>query len=94
MSKIYDRYKSKGFEIVAINLDKNKDLADNFLFEFSPPFIVAFDPEGKTAEAFGVPAMPSSFIINQEGTIIHSHAGFDPHKTDVVEKEIQEAFSR
>ncbi len=94
MSKVYNRYKSKGFEIVAINLDKKKDLADDFIFEFSPPFTVAFDPEGKTAEAYGVPAMPSSYIVNQDGTIIHFHAGFDPKKTDIVEKEIQEAFSR
>src|ERR1051325_706536 len=50
MSKLYETYSQKGFVIVAVNLDKKQEQANDFLAEFSPPFIVAFDPAGKTAE--------------------------------------------
>lgn len=94
MIKLYEQYSPKGLEIVAINLDKTQELADDFLSDFSPPFIVAFDPSGKTADAFNVPAMPSSYLLNKDGTILYSHAGFDPKKTGEIEALIKEACSK
>src|SRR5215471_6297032 len=89
MSKLYETYSQKGLVIVAVNLDKKREPANDFLAEFSPPFIVAFDPAGKTAEAFHVPAMPTSFIVNRDGTIVYSHAGFNSKKTGEMENLIQ-----
>jgi thiol-disulfide isomerase/thioredoxin len=94
MKSIYERYSPRGFEIVAINLDKNREYADKFLQEFYPPFTVAFDPQGKSAEAFEVPTMPSSFLISRKGNIVYSHAGFDEKKADLVENVIQEECSK
>ncbi len=94
MSQLYDRYKDKGLVIVAINLDKNKQLAEDFISDFSPPFIIAYDPAGKTAEAFKVPAMPSSYLVGPDGTILYSHAGFDLNKTGAIEDLIKENISK
>ena len=94
MSTLYKRYAPDGLVIVAINLDKKRELAEDFLSDFSPPFIVAFDPAGKTAEAFGVPAMPSSYIVSRNGTVLYSHAGFDAKKSEIIEDQIKEAFAR
>ena len=94
MSKLYETYSQKGLVIVAVNLDKKREPANDFLAEFSPPFIVAFDPAGKTAEAFHVPAMPTSFILNRDGTIVYSHAGFNSKKTGEMENLIQEALKK
>jgi peroxiredoxin len=91
---LHERYASKGLEIVAINLDKTREAADEFLEKLPAPFVVAFDPSGKTAEAFKVSAMPSSFLIGPTGEIIYAHAGFDPKKTDMIERMIQEAIAR
>ncbi len=90
---MHERYSSKGLEIVAIDLDKSRDAADAFLEEIPAPFVVADDPSGKTAEAFKVKAMPSSFLISPRGEIIYSHAGFDPKKTGVLEALIREAVA-
>ena len=94
MSHLHETYSSKGLVIVAINLDKNRELADRFLAEFSPPFTVAFDPSGKSAEAFEVVAMPSSYIVSRSGTILSAHAGFDLKKTGEIENLIQEDLSQ
>ena len=94
MSKLYETYSQKGLVIVAVNLDKKREPANDFLAEFSPPFIVAFDPAGKTAEAFHFPAMPTSFIVNRDGTIVYSHAGFNSKKTGEMENLIQEALKQ
>jgi cytochrome c biogenesis protein CcmG/thiol:disulfide interchange protein DsbE len=93
LSSMAQRYGDKGLVVVAIDLDKDRDLAQKFLREFSPPFIVAFDPAGKTAEAFNVTAMPSSFLVSRSGRLVYSHAGFTLRDTAAVEKQIQEQIN-
>lgn len=89
-----ERYAAQGLEIIAVNLDKKRDAADAFLGLFSVTFTVAFDPAGKTAEAFHVEGMPSSFIVSRTGTILYSHIGFQQANAQNVEAEIKEALSR
>jgi len=94
MADVYRRYSPQGFSIVAINLDKERDAADHFLAQHPAPFTIAFDPNATSAEAFHVRAMPSSFLIGRDGTILDSHAGFDPRKVDSWESRIREACAR
>jgi peroxiredoxin len=91
MNALYDSLSGQGFEIVAINLDKERVDADAFLAQHSPRFTVAFDPEGELAEAYHVMAMPTSFVIGRTGTILLTHAGFDPKKAGEVEDVIRKA---
>jgi cytochrome c biogenesis protein CcmG/thiol:disulfide interchange protein DsbE len=94
MNDLYDRYSGKGLEIVAINLDKSRDAAEAFLQDFHNHFVVAFDPSGKTAEAFKVSAMPMSYLVDPSGAIIYSQAGFDPSHTGRIEDLIKEEVAR
>jgi thiol-disulfide isomerase/thioredoxin len=93
MNAMHQTYGSKGLTIVAINVDKDRKLAEAFLDQHPSPFTVAFDPSGKTAKAFKVWGMPSSFLVGRDGVILMSRAGFDPKKTGDVERLIQEACS-
>ena len=94
MSDLHKRYAAKGLTIVAINLDKSRDAAYGFLEKHPAPFTIAFDPAGKTAEAFHVAAMPSSYLVGPDGSLLYTHAGFDPKKTSAIESRIQEALPR
>ena len=61
---------------------------------FLGPLDLAFDPSGKTAKAFKVWGMPSTYLVGPDGVILMSRAGFDPKKTGDVERLIQEACSK
>jgi len=89
-----DRYAAQGLVVVAINVDKDREAAGTFLRSFSTPFYVAFDPQGKVAEAFGVEAMPSSFLIGRDGLVAYTHPGFDLGDTAAVEARIKEAIAK
>jgi cytochrome c biogenesis protein CcmG, thiol:disulfide interchange protein DsbE len=91
LETLHERYAGRGLTIVAINLDKDRHAADAFLEKFPARFLVAYDPAGKSAEAYRVSAMPSSFIIGPTGVLLSSHAGFDPRKTGAIEALIKEA---
>lgn len=94
MSALHERRASEGLAIVAVNLDKTRDLADAFLEKHPAAFNVAFDPSGTVAKAYHVSGMPSSFLIGRDGTILESHVGFDPKKAAAFEARIEEALKR
>lgn len=94
MNSLHDSLRAQGFEIVAINLDKERDAADHFLEQHAPHFTVAFDPDGFTAETYHVEAMPTSFVIGRSGAIVLTHAGFDSRKTADVEAVIRKELSK
>ncbi|MFN8548394.1 MAG: TlpA disulfide reductase family protein [Candidatus Eisenbacteria bacterium] len=89
MTDLQSRFGPEGLVVVAVNLDKKRELADAFVEKNKPPFAVAYDPAGKTPEAYGVKVMPTSFLIAPDGTIAQTHAGFDPKKAEAVEAEIK-----
>ena len=80
--------------LVAVNVDKERAAAEKFLVVNPASFTIAFDPAGKTAEAFHVSAMPSSYLIARDGRILFQHQGFDPKKTVDLETRIAEECSR
>jgi peroxiredoxin len=94
MSTLQTRYAERGLRVVAVNLDKQRELADAFIAERSTPFTVAFDPAGQTARAYQVAAMPSSFLIGRDGRLIARHAGFEAGHVAKLEQQIEEALSR
>jgi peroxiredoxin len=92
MSALHSKYASRGLAIVAVNLDKEQPLADEFLDRFPAPFTVAFDPIGTSAEAFKVAAMPTTFLISKDGHILAKHVGYDSKQAAALESQIEEAL--
>ncbi len=92
MAKLAAAHASDSLVVIAVNLDKDRALADAFLAQHPAPFTIAFDASGKTAEAFQVSAMPTSFLIGRDGTILMRHAGFDPRQAAGLEGRVTEAL--
>lgn len=88
MNELQTKYRSKGFTILSINVDKDKELATKFLKEIEANFLIHYDSEGLIAKKFKLKGMPSSFIIDRQGKIISSHVGFTESKKLKYEKEI------
>ena len=94
LKELHERFGDKGLTVVAIDLDQERKAADAFLAKYPAPFRVAFDPAGKTAEAFHVAAMPSSFLIGKDGRVVERHAGFDPKTAAELEEKIAKELAR
>jgi cytochrome c biogenesis protein CcmG, thiol:disulfide interchange protein DsbE len=91
LGSMQERYGPRGLAVVAVNLDKERADADAFLERYATPFTVAFDPTGKTAEAYAVAAMPSTFLLDRDGKVLLVHTGFDARKTATFEDAIRKA---
>ena len=89
MNKMQSLYGSEGFKVIAINLDESRTKADKFLQQVPANFDVAFDPRGNTAEAYKVKAMPSSYLIDKNGNVVHANLGFRGNYEDELETKIR-----
>jgi cytochrome c biogenesis protein CcmG/thiol:disulfide interchange protein DsbE len=92
LKAMHGQYAAEGLVIVAVNVDKNRGDAAQFIAHYSPPFLIGYDPAGRTAAAFHVEGMPSSFLISPTGTILYSHVGFDSKDAAKIEAQIKKAL--
>jgi peroxiredoxin len=92
MNQMQAKYKTKGFQVVGVNLDARTEDATRFLAQNPADFTIAFDSKGQTPKVFGVKGMPTSFLIDRSGKILLLHAGFRPADREELEKQIQAAL--
>lgn len=69
---IYNEYNSKGFEIYAVSLDRDKQSWIDAIEKDDLKWIHVSDLQkpNKAAELYGVTSIPDSFIIDQDGKVI------------------------
>jgi peroxiredoxin len=77
MVETYNRYKDRGFEIIAVAMRYDPpNYVANFVQTRQLPFPVALDVDGAHARAFGnVQVTPTSFIIGKDGRILEQKLG-------------------
>lgn len=75
-NEMYHRYKDRGLEVVAVNLDNPPEDGLDFLLDTPLDFKIPSDPEGGAAELFDVIGMPTSYLIAPNGQVTLVHAGF------------------
>ena len=71
MRELYDKYKSRGFEIYQISLDRSKLLWEEGAANV--PWISVRDengPETSYIASYNVQALPTMFLMNQKGEVI------------------------
>ena len=75
MESLYNRFKDKGFEMLAVNfMEKETDVLA-FLNEINLSFPILFDNEASAGAAYGIQALPTTFIIDREGNIVSRLVG-------------------
>jgi thiol-disulfide isomerase/thioredoxin len=89
LNEMHARYGDDGFKVIAINLDKDKDKAQRFLKLIPANFEIAYDPKGTVADLYNLKVMPTSYLIDQHGNLIHKHKGFKPSDADPMEGRIK-----
>lgn len=65
------------FEILAVSIDEDPKEAANFASAMKLKFPVLLDSTQKMAKAYGVEGIPTMFVIDKAGKVIHGHEGFD-----------------
>lgn len=87
--EVYEKYKSKGLEIVGISLDEEGwQVVTPFVNRYKITYPVVIG-DGKVARDYGgIDAIPVSVIVDKNGNIVDHHIGY--LSKQALEKKIQQ----
>ncbi len=79
--------------VIAVSVDEPGDVSEDKLKEFAKEtgvkFAIVWDKEHKTADAYKPSKMPTSFILDKEGNIVHTHAGYESGEEQKIADEVK-----
>lgn len=80
---------SKGFKVVGICLDKDPAGCNQFLKKYPSGFLQLSDPAGTSANQFGLPKMPTSYLVGPDKKIIKVFPGYTAGNDSVIKQLVQ-----
>ncbi len=80
MNDLQASYGSEGLVILAVDLDRDRAKADEFLATARGQLNILYDPKGEIARQFNLRDMPTAFLIGRDGKIHSVHSGFEADK--------------
>ena len=76
MEKLYQAYRDRGLVILAISGDRaGTQVVESFVEELGLTFLIVLDPAGEVFAQYGVPGLPTSYLLDRRGRIVSAEAG-------------------
>lgn len=69
LEAFYQKYKTDGFVVVAIDQRESREEVAAFMAERRLTFPVWLDPHGEAEEKFNTNALPSSYVLDRDGQV-------------------------
>jgi cytochrome c biogenesis protein CcmG, thiol:disulfide interchange protein DsbE len=96
-NQIFEKYKDKGFTLLAVNEDNQKSLSKvkSYIEAKGYKFTVVLDTDKKVYESYWGNAdlqLPFSLLIDKNKNIVAKHAGFLPGDETKIEEEVKSAL--
>ncbi|HEX8949790.1 MAG TPA: TlpA disulfide reductase family protein [Dissulfurispiraceae bacterium] len=91
VESVYEKYKDRGFVVLAVSIDEGSDRAaavGSFVKDLHLTYPVLLD-DGKTSGQYGVSSIPTSYIIDRQGKLRNKHVGLLPDYAATLSKEIE-----
>ena len=93
MSQTQVAFERQGLVIIAVNVDRDRDLADEFLRNNPAQFKIVYDPTGAVPGSYNIKAMPTSILIDRDGKVPYVHTGFFENRENVYRSHITELLN-
>jgi peroxiredoxin len=98
LDKIYNRYKKRGFRVIAVSIDNDKSAIEGFLGKIPLSFTILHDKKIQAAKSYKVYAYPTTFLIDRNGIIREKFIGeedwLDASRTKLIERLLDEKYKK
>jgi peroxiredoxin len=75
MQKLYEHLKERGLEIIAVDLQEDKETVRKFIDKHNLSFTAILDKTGRIGSQYGVRNIPTTYIIDRNGFVIAGTIG-------------------
>jgi peroxiredoxin len=90
LDQMYKKFKPVGFTLIGVNVDKDAPPVKELLARKPVSFPVLLDPTNAVSKAYHLDEMPSSVIIDRNGTIRYVHRGYKPGDENEYQDRIRQ----
>ena len=94
LETLYQKYKSRGFVILAISGDSKREKAEEFIRPLNLSYPILYDDNLDINSLYRVKAMPSTYLVDRTGIIRYQHLGFKKSFINLYEAEIKELLDK
>ena len=95
MQKLYERFKGKNFEILAVSIDSTgREAVGPFMRKMNLTFPALLDPGENIRPLYGITGVPESFIIDKEGILVEKIIGPMDWATSEVFRFFQDLINK
>ncbi len=94
LKKIYEKYKEKGLQVIAISEDgvNKTSKTKQAVKVYKMPFIVVMDNSRNLMGKFQAYAVPSLYVITPDNKIVFTHSGYMPGDEKKLEQALAPLF--
>lgn len=89
LEALHQRYEPLGFTLLGVNVEKERDKADQMLRDMTVSFPILLDSHNEVSKLYGVVAMPSTVLIDRDGIVRHVHNGYKPGYEQQYQSQIR-----
>ena len=76
IERAYRALKGRGLVVVAVSLDSDaRSVVERFVKELALTFPILLDPQGTSAQAYRLPGLPVSLLIDRKGRLVWQEWG-------------------
>jgi peroxiredoxin len=75
IQRVYDRYKDKGLEVVAVNIAEPDVTVNGFVRHLDLTFPVLLDRDREVTRLYGIGPIPSSIFVSPDGKVVRKVSG-------------------
>ena len=84
LERLYNRFRGRGLEFLAVDIEENRGDVAVFVKDYGLNFPVVLDASGKISDIYGIRSIPTTFIIDRDGSIIAAAVGARDWDTPAV----------
>ena len=90
LEKLNQKYKDLGFTLLGVNVEADTSNMTRYLKDVPVTFPILSDGANSVAKLYGVDGMPSTVIIDRNGTVRFIHRGYKPGYEQKYDQEIKQ----
>jgi peroxiredoxin len=90
LNRLYEKYRGSGFVLLGVNVDDDAHKAAEVAAKLGVRFPVLLDTDKSVSKRYDLATMPSTVIIDRDGTVRHVHRGYLAGYEDTYERQIRE----
>jgi peroxiredoxin len=89
LNTVYEKYRGSDFALISISINDSIETLREFVEEYGVTFPVLLNDK-HIEELYEVTSIPTTFLIDRQGKIVHKHLGYVPQMVEILSREIEE----